>query len=99
MKRKVQMGIEEETNTLKVKKGSSDGDGWLRVQYRSLDDDPGRIWRGVLDAKNIEGVEKPELKSSTKWKRKSRWWRADLMSFVESSVCSPKPELREDFGT
>lgn len=77
--------------------GEKDHEYWLRVQYRSLDEEPGKLWHGEIDAAGIAGVKKPELKENVEWKETSArlGWRGDLLTFISAPACSPTPELRQ----
>lgn len=67
---------------------------WMRVQSRPQETEPSRLWLGLQEAEPIPIKNKPRLKSLIEWEIDGRSWRAELMTFIPYSVCSPTAELR-----
>jgi hypothetical protein len=72
----------------------ADGIWWLRVHFMDRREEPGRQWNGVLESREIPGVNKPQVRDSYDWQTATHRWRAELLSYVDSQVCSATPELR-----
>ncbi|KAA9157979.1 aminoglycoside phosphotransferase [Amycolatopsis acidicola] len=78
-----------------------DGRVWLRVlteRTHWLDDpDLAAFWTGNVDANTITGVPKPTVLHWTEWNvpEEQRRVRAELMTFVDGSPCSPTDVLSE----
>jgi hypothetical protein len=70
---------------------------WLRVgTEREVDLDA--FWTGLPDANAVTGVRKPEVLASREWSEphRGRRVRADLLSWMPGTPCSPTEILRED---
>jgi hypothetical protein len=64
------------------------------MQGRLCNENPGKLWTGVVESKSVTGVRKPDVLNSFDWQELDWCWRSELLTFIPFSVCSPTPELR-----
>ncbi|WP_344971726.1 aminoglycoside phosphotransferase [Salinactinospora qingdaonensis] len=76
----------------------SDAGTWVRLQRRSVFSMNGQSWTGAECASVLQGVAKPELLRSVRWRDDDREavWRADEMTLVDSAVISPNGSVTAD---
>lgn len=51
------------------------------------------MWTGNVDANVLAGVPKPHVLAWTETKDEDRWFRTEVMTYVDQPVVSPTPEL------
>lgn len=69
---------------------------WLRVVSEPTEWAHGDLWEGNLAANVIRGVAKPDVLDVREWDVDGRRVRAEVMTLVTDSVCSPTMVLRRD---
>src|SRR5689334_22285018 len=68
---------------------------WLRVRARDPKRPPDKLWTGEEDAARLANIAKPGFLAKYDWSAGDRAWRAELMTFITTPVCSPTPEIRD----
>ncbi len=74
---------------------TTSGEKWLRLVVEQQAWAGGEFWTGNADANVITEVAKPRMLGHWDWTDGGWAVRAELMTLVSGSACSPTPELRE----
>lgn len=66
---------------------------WVRVVSEAIEWVAGDFWTGNVDANAINGVPKPEVLAWTEIHGSDRWFRVEVMTYVDEPVASPTPAI------
>ncbi|MEW1660655.1 aminoglycoside phosphotransferase [Streptomyces sp. NPDC093707] len=73
---------------------SAPAERWLRVVWANPQWANGPWWLGNESATHLTGIPKPRMLASQEWDNQGLRLRAELMTLVPGTPCSPTPELR-----
>src|ERR1041384_5656191 len=66
---------------------------WFKVQYRSSECLPDKLWFGEADTVGFVNIRKPKLISSIEWMMGNFVCRGGILQYVPFTACSQTPQL------